>query len=367
MKTHTFGVAASHTMVQLNQPLAPAPMAETLVIVRTTMPMASRRTFVGLGGRGVLAAAISASATGAIPVGLPGVGPRGNALAETHYRSVDLGGLEIFYREAGPAEAPVVLLLHGFPTSSRMFRNLIPMLADTYRVIAPDYPAFGHSAVPSRSDFRYTHAHLSEAVEALNEKLGVTRFAMYAMDFGGPIGYRLMLKYPDRVTGIVLQNTPAFGEPTSGPLWAAELAYWKDGSSEHRDAVRYKLAPEAIRSQYVAGTRDPSLIDPDNWTIDSALLARAGVDEIMLDLLYDIRNNRQVVADARQFFRAHPRQVMIATGVNDPLFPGESMKPPADIPEIEFHPIDSGHFALEDHCAEIGSLTRGFLRRVMPA
>ena len=248
-----------------------------------------------------------------------------------------------------------------------MFRNLIPMLADKYRVIAPDYPAFGHSAVPSRADFHYTHARLSEVMEALIDKLGVKRFAMYVMDFGGPIGYRLMLKYPDRVTGIVVQNTPAFGEPIDGPLWATELAYWKDGSSAHRDAVRSKLTPDAVRSQYVAGTREPSLIDPDNWTIDSALLARPGVDEIMLDLLYDIRNNRQTVADARQFFKAHQRQVMIATGVNDPLFPGASMKPPADMPKIEFHPIDSGHFALEDHCAEIGSLTRGFLRRVMPA
>lgn len=328
------------------------------------MPITSRRTFVGLGA-GVLAATLSASARA--DTGLPAIPAPGKALAQTRYRTIDVGGLEIFYREAGPPAAPVVLLLHGFPTSSRMFRNLIPMLADKYRVIAPDYPAFGHSAVPSRSDFQYTHAHLSEVMEALVGKLGVTRFAMYVMDFGGPIGYRLMLKYPDRVTGIVVQNAPAFGESIEGPLWAAELAYWKDGSLAHRDAVRSKLTPEAVRNQYLAGTRDPSLIDPDNWTIDSALLARPGVDEIMLDLLYDIKNNRQTVADARQFFKAHQRKVMIATGVNDPLFPGASMKPPADMPDIEFHPIDSGHFALEDSCAEIGSLTRDFLERVMPA
>jgi len=331
----------------------------------TTVRIASRRTFVGLAG-GVLAAGLSASARVAAP-GPHAVPAPGEALVETRYRTIDVGGVEIFYREAGPAPAPVVLLLHGFPTSSRMFRNLIPMLADKYRVIAPDYPAFGHSAVPSRSDFLYTHAHFSEVMEALIEKLRVTRFAMYVMDFGGPIGYRLMLKYPDRVTGVVIQNTPTFGEPTEGPLWAAELAYWKDGSPAHRDAVRSKLMPEAVRNQYLAGTRDSSLIDPDNWTIDSALLARPGVDEIMLDLLYDIRNNRQTVADARQFFKAHQRQVMIATGVNDPLFPGASMKPPADMPEIEFHPIDSGHFALEDHCAEIGALTRSFFGRLFPA
>ena len=319
--------------------------------------IASRRTFVGLGG-GVLVAALSAPARGVTRAS-------GSAHSETRYRTVDVNGLEIFYREAGPAGAPVVLLLHGFPTSSRMFRNLIPMLADKYRVIAPDYPAFGHSALPSRSDFHYTHAHLSEVVEAFVEKLDVKRFAMYVMDFGGPIGYRLMLNYPDRVTGVVVQNAPAFGEPGDGPLWATELAYWKDGSQEHRDAVRPKLTPEAVRNQYVAGTRDPSRIDPDNWTIDSALLARPGVDEIMLDLLYDIKNNRQTVADARQFFKAHQHRVMIATGANDPLFPGASVKPPADMPDIEFHLIDSGHFALEDHCAEIASLTRGFLGRVM--
>jgi len=334
--------------------------------MKMSSSIASRRTFAGLGG-GLLGAALAASARGATPPGLLAVSAPGEALGETRYRTIEVGGLEIFYREAGPAVAPVVLLLHGFPTSSRMFRNLIPMLADKYRVVAPDYPAFGHSSVPSRSDFNYTHAHLSEVVEALIDKLAVTRFAMYVMDFGGPIGYRLMLKYPDRVTGVVVQNTPAFGEPIDGPLWAAELAYWKDGSLAHRDAVRSKLTPDAVRNQYIAGTREPSLIDPDNWTIESALLARPGVDEIMLDLLYDIRNNRQTVADARQYFKAHQRQVMIATGVNDPLFPGASMKPPLDMPDIEFHPIDSGHFALEDHCAEIGSLTRSFLGRVMPA
>src|SRR5580704_12247045 len=167
--------------------------------MRTTMPIASRRTFAGLAG-GVLAAALSASARGATPTVLLAASAPGEALAETRYRTVDVGGLEIFYREAGPAAAPVVLLLHGFPTSSRMFRNLIPMLADEYRVIAPDYPAFGHSAVPPRAEFQYTHAHLSQVMEALLEKLGITRFAMYVMDFGGPIGYRLMLNYPDAVS-----------------------------------------------------------------------------------------------------------------------------------------------------------------------
>jgi pimeloyl-ACP methyl ester carboxylesterase len=325
-----------------------------------------RRKFFGFLGGAAAVWPIAGSAQQAAPPASPTLPARRADVPQTRYRIIDVEGVEIFYREAGAATAPVVLLLHGFPTSSRMFRNLIPMLANDYRIIAPDYPAFGHSAVPSRSDFDYTHARISQVVEAFLEKLEVTRFALYVMDFGGPIGYRLLLKYPDRIAGIVIQNTPTFGEPTNGPLWAAELAYWKDGSPEHRNAVRLKLSPEAVRNQYIAGVRNPSLIDPDNWTIDSALLARPGVDEIMLDLLYDIKNNRQTVSDARQFFKEHQRRVMIATGVNDPLFPGTSMKPPADMPEIEFNPIDSGHFALEDHYLEIGRLTRAFLGRVMP-
>jgi pimeloyl-ACP methyl ester carboxylesterase len=328
------------------------------------MPITSRRSFVSIGG-GALVAALSTA--GAATLKSPAVLRSEKLSARIHCRIIQVAGLDIFYRDAGPVGAPIVLLLHGFPSSSRMFRSLIPLLADKYRVIAPDYPAFGHSAVPSRKEFQYTHAHLSQVMEALIEKLGITRFAMYVMDFGGPIGYRLMLKNPERLAGIVVQNAPAFGEPTNGPLWKTLLAYWKDGATAQRDAVRSSLTTAAVRNQYIAGTREPDLIDPDNWTIDSALLSRPEVDEIMLDLLYDIKNNRQTVADARSFFKTHQRQVMITSGVNDPLFPGASMQPPADMPEIEFHAIDSGHFALEDHSAEIGALTRSFLGRVMPA
>ncbi len=334
---------------------------------KMTTQAASRRIFVGLGGGLLAAAATSISARSATPTPFPATQAGQDLDTQAHYRTIDVDGLDIFYRDAGPREAPVVLLLHGFPTSSRMFRNLIPMLADTYRVIAPDYPGFGHSATPSRAAFAYTHAHISEVMDALLDKLEIKRFAMYLMDFGGPIGYRLMLKYPDRVTGVVVQNTPVFGEPIDGAAWATLLAYWKDGSAAHRNAVRANLSPEAVRHQYLAGTRDPSLIDPDSWTTDSALLARPGVDEIMLDLLYDITNNRPTVAEARRFFGAHQHRVMIATGANDLLFPGAAMQPPADMPDIEFHAINSGHFALEDKCAEIGALTRDFLARVMPA
>lgn len=293
--------------------------------------------------------------------------PAANPDIETRFKTEKINGIDIFYREAGPKDAPVFLLLHGFPTSSRMFRNLIPMLADKYRVIAPDYPGFGHSATPPRSDFKYTHEHFSDLIDVLLDRLGVNKFAMYLMDFGGPIGYRLLLKYPDRVTGTIVQNTPVFGEPTDGEFWTPLLAYWEDGSAESRTKVRRIISPESIRDQYVVGTRDPSLIDPDNWTLDSALIARPEVDEIMLDLLYDIRNNRKTVGEARKFFGQHQDRVMIATGANDALFPGASMRPPAEMTGIEFHAIDSGHFALEDKCVEIGNLTRAYLAKVMPA
>lgn len=331
-----------------------------------TTPTTSRRAFVGFGG--ALAAAAALSACAGEPARPPAADPMSGRTAEqVHHRTENLDGVDIFYREAGPREGPVVLLLHGIPTSSRMFRNLIPMLADTYRVIAPDYPASGQSATPARGTFPYTFARFSELMDALLQRLQVTRFALYVSDIGGPIGYRLMLKYPDRLTGVVVQNAPAFGNPTQGPAWADQLAYWKDGSPAHRDAVRAGLAPDAVRQLYVAGTSDPSLIDPDTWTLDSALLARPGVEEIMLDLVYDIRNNRQTLSDAQRFFAAHQNQIMFATGAKDPLFPADVIRPPAELSGIEFHAVDAGHFALEDHYVEIGGLTQAFLARVTPA
>ena len=287
--------------------------------------------------------------------------------SETRYLSETIDGVSIFYREAGPANAPAVLLLHGFPSSSHMYRDLIPQLAEKYRVIAPDYPAFGHSSVPSRETFSYTHEHLSQMVDGLLTKLGVDRFALYVMDFGGPIGYRLMLKYPKRFLGVVIQNSPAFGETTSVPFWAPLVKYWKSGSQQDRDGARPILSRKGIKDQYVVGVPDTTLLNPDSWTFDSALIERPGVDEIMLDLLYDIRNNKKVGEEAQAFMRKNQSKVMIATGYNDALFPGETMKPPADAAGIEFNAIDSGHFALEDKSREIGALVMAFLSRVIPA
>lgn len=289
-----------------------------------------------------------------------------NGEAPTHYRTVEIEGLPIFYREAGPADGPVVLLLHGWPSSSRMFRNLIPQLADRYRVIAPDYPGFGNSAAPDRNAFAYTFDHLGEIMEALVQALHIERLALYVMDFGGPVGYRLMLRKPYRMTAMVVQNGPAYPEGGEGGFWGPIAAYWKSGSAGDRQRVRQYLGQESIKRQYTLGVRDPSLVDPDNWVIDAALIARPGMDEVSLDLLYDIRKNVPVFAAARQYFRERQPLALIVSGANDEIFPGDNQKQYlGDLPRAEMHLLDTGHFALEDKGTEIAALMRGFLDRTL--
>jgi pimeloyl-ACP methyl ester carboxylesterase len=284
----------------------------------------------------------------------------------TRYRSIDVAGIDVAYREAGAAQAPVVLLLHGFPTSSRMFRDLIPRLSDRYRVIAPDYPGFGHSGVPDRANFAYNFDNLTAVVERLLDRLDVGAFTPYLMDFGGPVGCRLALKYPDRVPALVMQNAPLYPEPPQG-WWETLGRYWKEGTGERRDESRSYLSLDSLRDQYLHGVRDGSLIDPDNWIVDAALIGRPGVDEIMLDLLYDIHNNTATFSAMRQFLRDRRPPTLVATGANDEIFPEEVMRKILnDLPETEFHAIDSGHFALEDSCPDIADLMRDFLGRVLP-
>jgi pimeloyl-ACP methyl ester carboxylesterase len=285
---------------------------------------------------------------------------------KTHYRTTEIDATTIFYREAGPQDAPVVLLLHGFPSSSRMFRNLIPALADAYHVIAPDYPGFGHSGIPDRATFNYSAEHSARIVETLLAQLNVDRFAMYVMDFGAPIGYRLAVKYPERISAIIAQNGPAYAKgPT--PFWAPFAEYWKDGSAEHRDALRrYFLNPNATRDQYLHGVADPTRIDPENWEVDQALMDRPGVTEIMLDLLYDIRNSASEYTAIHEYFRKCQPPALIATGVNDRFFPEEDMRAYLqDLPNADFHGLDTGHFALEDRGEEIAALMRAFLDRTL--
>lgn len=307
------------------------------------------------------AAPLVTAASSAAPQGHePGVPFESTA---THYRTVEIDGVKVFYREAGPADAPVVVLLHGFPTSSRMFRNLIPALADRYHVIAPDYPGFGQSATPDRRAFEYSFARFAEIVDALLSRLGAKRYALYVQDYGAPVGYRLALRHPERVTALVVQNGNAYEEGLR-EFWVPLKAYWADGSREHREALRAGLTPAATRSQYLDGVRDPSRIDPESWVIDQALLDRPGVDEIMLDLFKDYGSNVALYPKFQEFFRTRRPPTLIVWGGNDAIFPADGAHPYLrDLPDAELHLLDSGHFALEDKGAEIAALMRNFLGR----
>src|SRR5688572_31865195 len=278
-----------------------------------------------------------------------------------HYRTASIEGVNVFYREAGPADAPAIVLLHGFPSSSNMFRNLIPALADRYRVIAPDYPGFGHSDVPDRGQFRYSFARFADITDALLTRLGVSRYALYVMDYGAPVGYRLALKHPERVAALVIQNGNAYEEGLK-EFWKPIKAYWASGSKVHREALRAGLTPAATKSQYVDGVRDTSRIAPDNWVHDQALLDRPGIDEIMLDLFKDYATNVTLYPRFQNFFRTRQPPTLIVWGKNDAIFPAEGAHPYLrDLPAAEFHLLDTGHFALEDKGDEIAQLMLDFL------
>lgn len=282
--------------------------------------------------------------------------------AVTRHRTVKIDGIDIFYREAGPADAPVVVLLHGFPTSSRMFRNLIPQLSDRYRVIAPDYPGFGHSAMPARKDFTYSFAKFADLTDGLLNHLGATRYALYVMDYGAPVGYRLALKHPDRVTALIVQNGNAYEEGLRD-FWTPIKAYWAE-PDKYRDKLRKGLTPEATKSQYVDGVRDVSRIDPDSWVHDQALLDRPGNDEIQLDLFKDYATNVALYPKFQEFFRTRKPPTLIVWGKNDAIFPADGAHPYLrDLPDAELHLLDTGHFALEDKGDEITALMRDFLGR----
>jgi pimeloyl-ACP methyl ester carboxylesterase len=284
----------------------------------------------------------------------------------TRYRTATVEGVQIFYREAGPADAPVIVLLHGFPTSSHMFRNLIPALADRYRVIAPDYPAFGQSGVPDRKQFQYSFARFAELMDGLLSQVGAQRYALYMQDYGAPVGYRLALRHPERVSALIVQNGNAYDEGLR-EFWIPLKAYWASGSKAHREALRAGLTPAATKSQYVDGVRDVSRVSPDTWLHDQALLGRPGVDEIMLDLFKDYGTNVALYPQFQAFFRAHRPPTLIVWGKNDVIFPAEGARPYLrDLPDAELHLLDTGHFALEDKGDEIARLMRDFLARRLP-
>ena len=307
-----------------------------------------------------------ALATPVLPAGIAAAqaqAPAQAAVAVTHYRTATVDGTSIFYREAGPADGPVILLLHGFPTSSHMFRNLIPLLADRYHVIAPDYPGFGQSAMPDHRQYAYTFGHYADQVDGLLEQLGVKRYAMYVMDYGAPVGYRLALKHPERVSGFVVQNGNAYSEGLK-EFWDPIKAYWADGSAAHREAIGVLVAPATTKFQYTDGVRDLTRIDPDNWLHDQVLLDRPGNKDIQLDLFLDYGTNVPLYPKFQAFFREFKPPMLIVWGRNDKIFPAEGATPYLrDLPHADLVLLDTGHFALEDKLDEMAPLIHGFLDR----
>jgi pimeloyl-ACP methyl ester carboxylesterase len=286
--------------------------------------------------------------------------------SQVRYRSASIDGIEIAYREAGRVDAPAILLLHGFPTSSHMFRNLIPALADRYHVIAPDYPGFGQSATPPRSEYKYTFDNFAKLVDGLTEKLGVSRYALYVMDYGAPVGFRLAAKHPDRVTALVVQNGNAYLEGLQ-KFWEPIQKYWASGSKTDREAIRWLTSLKATTWQYTHGVPDTSLVSPDTWTHDQALLDRPGNQEVQLDLFYDYRTNVPLYPEWQAYFRKHNPATLVIWGRNDQIFVAEGAAPyKRDLPEAEVHLLDAGHFALETNGPEMARLIRDFLGRKVP-
>jgi len=281
----------------------------------------------------------------------------------TTYRTVSVDGLKVFYREGGNPQSQAVLLLHGFPTSSHMYRELIPALADRYHVVAPDLPGFGFTEAPDRKTFKYTFDHLAEVIERFTEVLGLSRYVLYVFDYGAPVGFRLALSHPERVSALISQNGNAYEEGLSDG-WNPIQAYWKDPSPENRSALRAFLTPETTQWQYTHGAANPERLSPDAWTLDSAFLARPGNDEIQLDLLGDYKSNVALYPKFQEYFRTQRPPLLAVWGKNDPFFlPAGAEAFKRDNPQAEVHLLDAGHFALESRGSEIAAIIRDFLAR----
>jgi pimeloyl-ACP methyl ester carboxylesterase len=276
------------------------------------------------------------------------------------YRTADLGGFHIFYREAGAPDAPKLLLLHGFPSASHMFRDLIPLLADRFHMIAPDLPGFGKSDMPRRG---CTFDEIAQTIDRFTEVVGFARYAVYVFDYGAPTGFRLAVKHPERITAIISQNGNAYEEGLSDG-WNPIRAYWEDASQTNRDALRAFLAPETTIWQYTHGVPDASTVSPDGYSLDNFYLARPGADELQLDLFGDYKSNVALYPAFQEYFRARKPPLLAVWGKNDPFFlpPGaDAFK--RDIPDAIVRFFDTGHFALETHAAEIAAAIRDFLSR----
>ncbi len=291
--------------------------------------------------------------------------PKEKPMSTIHYRRQKVGEVEVFYREAGPADAPVILLLHGFPSSSHMFRGLIPQLADRFRVIAPDLPGFGQTKAPPRGQFTYSFDALVDVLGGFVDAIGLSRYALYIFDYGAPVGLRLAMRHPERVTALISQNGNAYLEGFSDQ-WGAWQTYWREPTEAHREACRPSLSPDTIRNwQYGTGTA-PDLLSPDGYELDIAYMARPGAEDIQLDLILDYRSNVALYPAFQSYFRAHRPPLLAVWGRHDPAFvPAGAEAYKQDLPNAEVHLLDTGHFALETHHREIAGYVREFLDRTL--
>jgi pimeloyl-ACP methyl ester carboxylesterase len=293
--------------------------------------------------------------------GSQGKNGTGTGIARTTIHRVQADGVTVFYREAGPADAPVLLLLHGFPTSSFQFRELMPRLAGPYRVIAPDLPGFGFTEVPEQRRYRYSFDALAHTMLAFTDALGLERYALYVFDYGAPTGFRLAVARPERVTAIISQNGNAYEEGL-GDAWAPIRRYWTEPSAENREALRQALTPEGIRREYSLGISNPDVIAPDGWTLDAALIARPGNADIQLDLFLDYANNVKLYPRFQEYFRTATPPLLAIWGNHDPYFiPAGAQAFRGDNPNAVVRLLDTGHFALETHVEEIAVAVGQFL------
>lgn len=282
-------------------------------------------------------------------------------MTKVSFQKINVDGFNVFYREAGPKDGSTLLLLHGFPSSSHMFRDLIPLLADRFHVVAPDLPGFGRSDMPSREKFTYTFDNIAAVIDRFTEVLGLKKFAIYVFDYGAPTGFRLALKRPERITAIISQNGNAYEEGLSEG-WNPIQAYWKNPSEANRAALRQFLTPEATFWQYTHGVSDATAVSPDGYSLDNFYLARPGSDEVQLDLFGDYKSNVALYPKFQDYFRTHKPRLLAIWGKNDPFFlpPGaEAFK--RDNPKAVVKFLDTGHFALETHADQIAAEIRNFL------
>lgn len=276
-------------------------------------------------------------------------------------QTITVDGQTIFYREAGDKEKPTILLLHGFPTSSHMFRNVIPALADKFHLVAPDYPGFGYSSMPLVDTFEYTFDHLAEIMDKFVTQIGLERYSLYVMDYGAPVGYRIAVKHPEKIEALIVQNGNAYDEGL-GEFWEPLRAYWSDPTEKNKNALKKFLTLEATKWQYTHGVKDENAISPDNWIHDQMLLDRPGNNEIQLQLFYDYKSNPPLYPQWQEYFRKYQPPTLVVWGRNDIIFPKEGAIPyQRDLENVQIHLLNTGHFALEEEGEQIAELISRFL------